>query len=187
MGIPSSFADLLDYPCADLPQRLDRCLAAVGGSDGVTGDDAGAVGALLRLRVEVERLGIARLEEAYTAAFDMDPGCSLYVGHHLFGETQHRSLFMSRLAAIYRDAGFAEAGAELPDYLPTLLRFVDGAGVAEESRATLVDEAIAPAARAIAEALEQRDAPYALAVRALVAALGVGLPATASNRERATT
>jgi len=187
MGIHRSFAELLEYPSADLPRRLDRCVAAVGGPDHGAADDAAAAGALRRLHDEVGRLGLARLEEAYTAAFDMDPGCTLYVGHHLFGETQHRSLFMSRLAAMYRDAGFAEGAAELPDYLPTMLRFVDRPGVTDASRSTLVDEAIAPAAAAIAEALERRGDPYALALRALLGVLEAEVPPAAGNRERATT
>ena len=187
MGICALFAELLDYPGADLLRRLDRCVAAVGGSTPIATEDAGAAAALLHLREAVGRLGLARLEETYTAAFDMDPGCTLYVGHHLFGETRHRSLFMSRLAAMYADAGFTDIGSDLPDYLPTMLRFVDGLSDTKEARLTLVDEAIAPAARTVAEALERRGDPYAFALRALVAVLETSLRAAAISPGGATT
>jgi nitrate reductase molybdenum cofactor assembly chaperone NarJ/NarW len=177
MGICALFAGLLDYPGEDLPLRLDRCLEAVGGPVPIAGEEAAA--ALRRFREAVGRQGPARLEELYTAAFDMDAGCTLYVGHHLFGETRHRSVFMSRLAAMYADAGFGTIDSDLPDYLPTMLRFVDGLREADESRPTLVDEAMAPAARAAAEALERRDHPYASAMRALVAVLEANFPAAA--------
>ncbi len=185
MGVHASFADILDYPRADIARRLDRCIVAVVGSGRESSGAAAAADALERAREEAIRLGLSRLEESYTAAFDMDPACALYVGHHLFGETRHRSLFLSGLAAMYRDAGFREDGGEPPDHLPTMLRFVDAPGVPHESRRTLVDEAIAPAARAIAEALDRRSEPYALVLRALLAVLGFGVPATTAGQERA--
>ncbi len=189
MGIYGSFAALLDYPTADLPCRLDRCLAEVGASKAVASTDplavAAPVAALLRFRAEIGHLGLARVEELYTASFDIDPGCALYAGHHLFGETARRSAFMARLADEYRAAGFSGTVSDLPDYLPTMLRFVDRPGAADGSRRTLLDEAIVPAARAIADALERRDDPYAHVMRALLAVLGAELSAASGHREGA--
>ncbi len=189
MGIYTSFAALLDYPMADLPCRLDRCLAGVGASKAVASTESLAVAApaaaLLRFRAEIGRLGLTRLEELYSASFDMDPGCALYAGPHLFGETARRSAFMAGLAEEYRKAGFDEAVSDLPDYLPTMLRFVDRPDAANGSRRTLLDEAIVPAARAIADALERRGDPYAHAMRALLAVLGAELSAVAGHREGA--
>jgi len=190
MGIWSSFAALLDYPTADLPCCLDRCLADVVGSKRAEAADpfavAGTMAALLRFREEIRQLGLTRLEESYTAAFDMDAGCTLYAGHHLFGETEHRSAFMARLADIYRIANVTNPVRDLPDFLPTMLRFVDHLPASDEDRLTLVDEAIVPAARAITEALERRHGPYTHAMRALLTLLEPGSPATASCTEGAT-
>lgn len=190
MGIWSSFAALLEYPAADLPCCLDRCLAEVVESKPAEAADsftvAGTIAALLRFREEIRQLGLTRLEESYTAAFDMDPGCALYAGHHLFGETEHRGAFMACLADIYHIAGFTTPVGDLPDYLPTMLRFVDRLPAADEDRVTLLDEAVLPAARAIAEALERRNDPYIHAMRALLAVLEPGNPATAACVEGAT-
>lgn len=182
MGLYGSFADLLEYPGPDVGRRLDACVASIDGSrlDEPRGE---AAAMLRRFRERIGRVGLAGMEEAYTAAFDMDPGCTLSVGHHLFGETQHRSLFMSRLAVIYSEAGFVQTGSELPDHLPTMLRFVDGLGATDQARVTLVDDAIVPACRAIAEALGRRDDPYALAFRALLMALEGSAAAAAAGEE----
>ncbi len=190
MGLYSSFAAILEYPTADLPRRLDQCLTVIGESSPLAAVGphavAGAVAALHRFRSEIERLGLTRMEEAYTASFDMEPGCTLYAGHHLFGETEHRSLFMVRLSDTYRQAGFARTVADLPDWLPTMLRFVDGLGAADESRRILVAEAIAPAARAIAVALDRRQDPYAPVMRALVAVLEADVAAGSGNPVKVT-
>ncbi len=191
MGMYSSFAAVLDYPTADLPSRLDRCLADLGESTPPEASDlravAGAVAGLLSFRSEIGRAGLTRLEETYTASFDMDPGCALYAGHHLFGETEQRSLFMARLADIYRGAGFTKIVADLPDYLPTMLRFVDCLGATDGSHRTVMEEALLPAARAIAAALERRRDPYVHVMRALAAVLESDLAVSSGNPEKAVT
>ncbi len=189
MGVYSSFAAILEYPAADLPSRVDRCLAGIGESTPLNVSDpravAGAVAELLRFRGEISRAGLTRLEETYTASFDMDPGCALYAGHHLFGETEQRSLFMARLADVYRGAGFTRTATDLPDYLPTMLRLADLLGATDESRRTMLEEALLPAVRAIGAALERRQDPYAHVMRALAAVLAIDIAATSGNPEKA--
>ncbi len=162
MGLSARFADLLEYPGSDLVRRLEACRAER--------PPAEAVGALLRFEAEAARLGPGRLEEAYTSAFDMDASCALSAGHHLFGESGRRSVFLCRLAAEYRENAFARPPGEPPDSLTLVLRYVD-ADPADPVRRELLAELVLPAARRLSEALGRRGHPYAPVLEALVTAL----------------
>ncbi len=159
MGVYARFADLLDYPSIDLPARLREAVACSTRAD--------VREALQSFRAELQRLGLARLQEAYIAAFDLDGDCALEVGHHLFGEDRRRSLFMAHLAADYHASGFAGAGTELADHLPVLLRYIDGE-IPAQARQELIDDAIVPAVRDTTRALARRTHPYAPVLRALL-------------------
>ncbi|HEY7536671.1 MAG TPA: nitrate reductase molybdenum cofactor assembly chaperone [Gaiellaceae bacterium] len=114
-------------------------------------EDAPEAAELLeRFAADVEALPPGRLEELYSAAFDLDTlsvaeaTCYPYVGHHLFGESYRRSRFMVGLLERYRADGFEVDGGELPDHLLVMLRFLardPDPDVAEE----IVGEALLPA------------------------------------------
>lgn len=164
MGLCAALADLLDYPAPDLRQRLEACLPFV--------DPAGSVSQeLVKFGEAVRALACEELQEAYTAAFDLAADCALYAGHHVFATDRQRATFMSRLAQLYREAGFTVDGGELPDYIPAILRFVDTPAGATE-RADLLADAVAPAAGRVADALERRAHPYAPLLRAALAVAG---------------
>ncbi len=173
MGVYGRFADLLDYPGTDVEACVDACLAELADAP------PDAREALMRFREEARHLGLSGLEEAYTAAFDMDVHCTPYVGHRLFGENARRGLFMVRLAADYRRHGFAAPAEELPDHLAVMLRYLDAVscseGVGFQPRCDELDElirdAIVPAAQQLAEALECRRHPYAPVLRAMLVTL----------------
>lgn len=169
MGICRAFADLLSYPRAGVLALVDECLAELA-SPARQDVPARLASDLLAFRASAERLGLARLEEAYAAAFDFDPACSLSVGHHVFGETARRSVFMCRLAEMYRDAGQSAVSADLPDHLPAILRFLD-AGPAGPATDELVADAVVPALQRVAEALGRANHPYAPVVCALLGSL----------------
>lgn len=164
MGLYSQFADLLDYPDATLERRLDDCASALGAAN------AAAREQLERFRHEARNAGLASLQESYTATFDMDSRCTLYVGHQLFGENFRRSLFMAHLAEDYRAAAFNGVGQELPDHLPAVLRFIDRRLPGETGR-ELIDDAVVPAVRNATQALAERNHPYAFVMRALLTIL----------------
>ena len=85
------FADLLSYP------------------DGATRQTAAACAALLReLHPEaaealtgfvnfLDAHQPARVEEIFTATFDLQPACHPYVGYQLCGESQQRTMFLIKL------------------------------------------------------------------------------------------
>lgn len=138
-----AFADVLDYPRSPVAEAARTCERLARRRS------AAAAALLAGFRVFAEERPLGELQEAYTAAFDLDtlselePTLYPYVGHHLFDESHKRSAFLVGLAERYREHGFS-AGTELPDHVVVLLRFV----AACEDRALvgeLVREAIAPA------------------------------------------
>ncbi len=137
------FADVLDYPEERIGETVLECEELVR--------DAAPEAAepLAEFRSFVDERPLGKLQELYTAAFDLDTlsdldtTCYPYVGHHLLGESHKRSAFMVGLSERYRARGFSP-GTELPDHLVVLLRFT-AACPDEEEVAELVHEAIVPA------------------------------------------
>ncbi len=110
-------AQLLDYPEPGIVSAAEECATLLGIHD----VEAAAV--VRRFGEQAALMQTGELQETYTAAFDLDPARALYVGYHLFGETYKRSIFLFALKEHYRQCGF-DAGAELPDHLVVLLRFL---------------------------------------------------------------
>ncbi len=155
-----SIAALLDYPDFRIRERaIEACRAAAGCSPG-------PAAALEGFRGFVDRSPLREIEEAYTRAFDFEPAVCLEAGYHLFGDTRRRGTFLAGLKDAYRRAGF-EAGRELPDHLPTLLRFLAGPALSEEKE-ELADQCVIPAAAAIRRRLEEKQHPYAPVLAAVV-------------------
>lgn len=163
MGAYAAFADLLSYPGPEVLAVVDRCMAGRLAPEH-----------LLAFRAEAERLGVSGLEEAYTAAFDLDPACSLYVGHHVFGENARRSVFMVRLAELYRASGLPQCDRELPDHLPVVLRYLDAAAPCPQAD-DLLRDALVPALGRLVDRLEPAHHPYTPVLRALLALMAPAL------------
>jgi nitrate reductase delta subunit len=107
---------------------------------------------------ELDRLGPARFEELYSAAFDFEANSSPYVGYHLFGEDPKRGLFMARLKGRYLELGL-DSGVELPDHLAAILRLL-AATPEEEEAAELVADCLVPAIAKMCAGLDSKDTPY---------------------------
>ena len=65
-----------------------------------------------------------RLQEGYTAAFDMNPTTTLNLTYQLYGDNEKRADVLARLQQRYQDAGYERITGELPDYLPMMLEFL---------------------------------------------------------------
>ncbi len=160
----SLFADVLDYPTdavAGQAEVLSGVLAQTGGYDD-------ACELLDRFRDSCNQFGIGRLQEIYTACFDMRADGSLYAGYHLFGDQWPRSSFLARLRKSYREHGF-EPGADLPDHIGVILRFVAVDDDAEE-REDLLCHCLVPSIGRILEKTAESN-PYRLVLCALLAFL----------------
>ncbi len=112
------FADILDYPGEDTLEQYR--LAEESAS--VEFPEAGRL--LGRFRSSIEQMSADRLEEVYTAIFDLNATCHPYIGYQLFGETYKRSVFLVECKEHYRAHGFTAPDIELPDRLSIMLRFV---------------------------------------------------------------
>jgi len=160
MSLYLQFAQLLDYPDAGLSQRIQESIAEL---ETISPEVASL---LERFQRSQQNLGIARLQEAYTATFDLQPECTLNLGYHLFGEDQRRGMFLAKLKEFYQKADI-DTGSELPDHLCHLLRYVAARPESEESRAIVAD-CLLPALAKIAQGMKHKADPYQLLLDALL-------------------
>lgn len=65
-----------------------------------------------------------RLQEDFTAAFDMNPSTTLNMTWHAYGDNEKRAEALARLQRIYDAAGWERMTGDLPDYLPLMLEFL---------------------------------------------------------------
>ncbi|MFQ5857391.1 MAG: nitrate reductase molybdenum cofactor assembly chaperone [Anaerolineae bacterium] len=129
------FAEILDYPQAGLVETVRACETLVPREARLLLDE---------FQTFAETVSLNRLEEIYVGIFDWNTTFSLYVGHHLFGESYKRSAFLMELKERYRAHGFGvEKEKELPDHVVVILRFLavcDDTALVEE----LIQEALLP-------------------------------------------
>ena len=65
-----------------------------------------------------------KLQQNYTAAFDLSPSTTLNMTYHLFGDGEKRAGMMVLLQQRYHAAGYDGPANDLPDYLPLMLEFL---------------------------------------------------------------
>ena len=61
--------------------------------------------------------------EHYTAVFDHQRRCSLYLTYYAHGDTRNRGMALLAFKRTYADAGVSLAADELPDHLAVVLEF----------------------------------------------------------------
>ncbi len=155
----AAFSDALEYPGDGLSARVSACIDSVGQ------ESPEAAALLAGFREVALRTAPGRLEELYTAAFDLQDGCAPYLSAHLFPGDPRRGEFLARLAGSYRARGFS-AGDEPPDHLGAVLRYLAANGDDEEA-AELLGLAVLPAVTAVAEELARQRHPWEPLIRAL--------------------
>jgi nitrate reductase delta subunit len=111
---------------------------------------------------------LLKLQEHYTAVFDMNPSASLNLTWHLMGDREDRGRALAELIEVYRQAGFEPAVNELPDFLPLLLEFMAAAPQAETHAPVLRCLAAVPA---LAGRLKESGSLYAVPLELLSAAV----------------
>jgi nitrate reductase assembly molybdenum cofactor insertion protein NarJ len=153
-------SDLLAYPAPGLAVTAAECAVELA-----AGRPAAAE-RLARFAAWARAAGATAFEEAYTSAFDLAPVASPYVGDQLFGAGRERSLLLSGLRELRREAGLAE-GVELADHVSEVLRLA-AAPIPPDVRDDLLADALAPALRKMLAALEEARHPWADAVAAAV-------------------
>jgi len=153
------FATLFSYPGSEVRPVAAECLELLRTS---------CPGAAEPLRSFVAFLAAqeaARVEELFTATFDLQPACHPYVGYQLCGESQQRTMFLIKLQQLYHQHGFT-AGTELPDHLGTMLRFlgtVNDCNCCEE----LVSDGLLPSLAKMLPGVSDGEHPYVNLLKAL--------------------
>jgi nitrate reductase delta subunit len=146
------FAELLDYPRADLTEAARECQSLVS----LRNSEATAL--LDEFRAFAETTPVERLQEVYSVTFDLDASCHPYVGYYLFGETYKRSVFLLGLKERFKPHGFTAPENELPDHLVVLLRFLavcDDTGMVGD----IVEEALLPALARMVKGGDEAESP----------------------------
>ena len=98
-AICGHYAVLLSYPGQDLSPTVAACAALLR-------EHPAAVAALERFGDFLQKQSATRIEEVFTATFDLQPVCHPYVGYQLCGESQQRGMFLMQLNQLYRQHGF---------------------------------------------------------------------------------
>lgn len=121
-------------------------------------------------------LSISSFCELYTRTFDLMAVCSPYVGIHLYGEDNYkRGGLMAKLKEAFSVKGF-DAGNELPDHLPVLLRYCT---VAPEEEADEIREyLLIQTVEKMVAILEKTQNPYTHLLQALQSVLTTNDPST---------
>ena len=159
-------ASLVSYPDAGLFGALDGCIQALA-------PEVPEAATLLEgFRDAAQVLGLGALEEAYIQTFEMQAEAALYIGHQLFGEEWRRGAFMACLKERYQECGFS-SGAELPDHVSVILRFLEVEQPGPEKE-ELIGDCIVPALHKVLRAMEGKKTPYGDVVQALLLCLGAG-------------
>lgn len=158
------FAGILQYPgehLAALAEEGERELAPAHPE---------AASLLSEFRAFLGTVPLSRMEEIYTATFDLQPACCPYLGVHLFGEGYKRRVFLARLNEVFGASGFRAAG-ELPDHLAVVLRFLAEAAGEEDAR-SLREDGVLPALEKMAAGFREGSGnPYGKVISALRIAL----------------
>jgi len=99
-----------------------------------------------------------KLEETFTATFELQPLCHPYVGYQLCGESGQRTMFMIKLKELYRNNAYS-SGQELPDHLSEMLSFISSTDD-HQCRTELVTDALLPALEKLIIAIQNEEHPY---------------------------
>ncbi len=101
---------------------------------------------------------LIRLQEDYTATFDLSPPTSLNLTYHRWGEGKERGSALAHLVDLYAQAGYEIANGEIPDYLPLVLEFLSICPA--ESARNIMAEYRVPVST-LASRLSESGSPYA--------------------------
>lgn len=73
---------------------------------------------------EIKTQTLIRVQERYTAVFDIDPATTMNMTYHAYGDNEKRAAALVHLQHNYEQAGWERVTGELPDYLPMMLEFL---------------------------------------------------------------
>ncbi len=113
---------LLDYPDEEKIGYLGRLLQEMREK----GQIDNTLSELERIYREFREKDIMDLQKDYVELFDMNRDVSLYLTAWEYGDNRERGRELLRLKEMLDEAHYAQPKGELPDHVPTLLRFLSG-------------------------------------------------------------
>ena len=176
MKLHDLFADILDPPRLLLPDRVSECVSLLAPSQREAG------GLMEQFKTFLDRTPLTRMGEIYAGTFGSQAVCYPYVGHHLFGDGNHRGMFLAGLEEQYQIHHFSAAD-ELPDHLGIMLRFLAQVGD-EEEKEEITFLYVLPALKRMLKGFVGRRIPYKGVLQALLLVLRDG-QGTREERVRA--
>lgn len=163
------FADLLEYPEEPWSALRDHAANRFAPQSGAVAENVSAFCAA------TAQFQLYSLQECYTRTFDLNPVCTLDIGHYLFGEDYKRGLFLANLRETEAPYTLGQK-RQLPDYLPVLLRFLVVLDD-QELRSSLISECLLPAIEQMVATLDRTNNPHRHLVRAIYLAMREEAPA----------
>jgi nitrate reductase delta subunit len=157
------FANLVEYPTPFLMDRVNESISLLTPLQRETAD------LLWGFKTFLTLTPLSRMEEVYTSTFDLDAVCYPYVGYHLFGDGNHRGMFLAGLKEHYQVSGFS-AGNDLPDHLGVMLRYL-AHSKDEAEREELLFLCIIPALKKMLGGFDDSGNPYKGVLQALLLVL----------------
>jgi nitrate reductase delta subunit len=166
-----AFCQLLSYPGEHVLEASELLFIILQSQLPEAAEEVARFGAF------VEQHDQRELEEAYTAAFEINPACALEIGWQLFGEDYDRGLLLVRLRQELRAHGLPES-TELPDHLTHVLPLIGA--MSEDEAQRFVEACVIPAVVKMRDAFAESENPYGAVLRALTLVLqsvwGEGCP-----------
>lgn len=163
-----ALAAALRYPGEDYRERVEECAALLEMENAEAGEMMGRFAGRVRQWSREER------EERFTHSFDLNPGCTLDIGWHLFGEQYERGSMLVKMRQEMRRYRVEES-AELPDHLTHALELL--ARMEPERAEEFAAACVLPALQKILAAFDGKDDPFEDVVRATWSVLRGRYPA----------
>lgn len=152
---------ILDYPHSEnYKQIVQECINALKENNN---KEAFLLGKFYKF---IENMSLEEMQEFYTHTFDIGAFAPLYIGYHLFGESYERGKILVALRSIYKVKNIAEKG-ELPDFLPTVLRFMAIYNT-DESEKEIVQKYVIPGMQKIAAAFSKSENAYKYVLKVIL-------------------
>ncbi|MBW1980753.1 MAG: nitrate reductase molybdenum cofactor assembly chaperone [Deltaproteobacteria bacterium] len=152
---------LLSYPDDQLLCGLPELEKAVGEiADSAVREEC------LRFLVYVSNTALLRLQEEYTATFDLNPATCLNLTYHKWGDDRERGRALIEFLELYERSGYEKSSGELADYLPIILEFLS---ICPEDQYHWQPEAYHLQLKEIGSCLRQLASPYAGLLRIVAA------------------
>ncbi|WP_260451581.1 nitrate reductase molybdenum cofactor assembly chaperone [Listeria grandensis] len=120
---------------------------------------------------EISALTFGEITETYVDTFDFNKKTTLYMTFYKFEDARERGQMLAKLKVLYEMFGLLPDDAELTDYLPLMLEFIDAGDWYLDARSgdsmELLIGVIEDGSYHLLQALEEAGNPYRFVIEAM--------------------